>query len=255
MNKLIVTSTLIATLALTLIVPNYNTVFGGGPRLDWDERYEDIPGAPECWVDGYDAGFANVFDDDRDGECKDKGDQYSASWKWGCIDSGLTEPECNGIKNNPEDIDHESLEEENRRNCYDDGFQDGENSNSFNDDRDHACSEYGSAYESGFKAGCESIEGNTDDSCELTIKGHKSYCPDNPDDPACTEFLHGASNKLPPETGPLCGQEPSYPGCFKNQDPEKYCLIRDDPAFCNLIGDICDADGFVNPEDAYCKAN
>ena len=50
----------------------------------------------------------------------------------------------------------------------------------------------------------------------------------------------------------VVGSTPSDPGCFKNQDPEKYCLIRDDPAFCKTIGDICDADGFVKPEDAYC---
>jgi hypothetical protein len=47
--------------------------------------------------------------------------------------------------------------------------------------------------------------------------------------------------------------EPSDPGCFKNQDPEKYCLNHNDPTFCKTIGDICDADGFVRPEDVYCK--
>ena len=66
-------------------------------------------------------------------------------------------------------------------------------------------------------AGCESVKGNTDDSCELTIEGHKLYCPNNPDDPACTEFLHNATNKEPAE---VCNS----PGCFKDQDPEKYCL-------------------------------
>jgi hypothetical protein len=35
-------------------------------------------------------------------------------------------------------------------------------------------------------------------------------------------------------------------------NPEKYCLVTDDPAFCKTIEDICDADGFVKPEDAYC---
>jgi hypothetical protein len=42
-----------------------------------------------------------------------------------------------------------------------------------------------------FSAGCRSVEGNTDDSCELTIQGEERYCPNNPDDRACTEFLHG----------------------------------------------------------------
>ena len=59
----------------------------------------------------------------------------------------------------------------------------------------------------GFRAGCE-LE-NTDDTCELTIEGHELYCPDNPDDPACTEFLHNATNKKPAE---ICN---SPGGCFK----------------------------------------
>jgi hypothetical protein len=33
-----------------------------------------------------------------------------------------------------------------------------------------ACSEYGKAYENGFSAGCQSVEGNTNDSCHLTIE-------------------------------------------------------------------------------------
>jgi hypothetical protein len=130
----------------------------------------------------------------------------------------------------------------------------GTRSSSFNDDADSACSEYGNAYEDGFSAGCQSVEGNTNDSCELIIQGHERYCPNNPDDPACTEFLHDASNKQPPEGG-ICAQpqqERTFTGCFKDQDPEKYCLNYNDPAFCKTIGDICDADGFVRPEDAYC---
>ena len=79
--------------------------------------------------------------------------QYNRSWAYGCIDLGLTEGECNDIMNDPDDnVNHESLQEQNRRNCYDDGFEDGKISNSFNKDRDSARSEYGSAYESGFSA-------------------------------------------------------------------------------------------------------
>ena len=40
-----------------------SNVYAGGPRLDWDQRYEDVPGASECWVDGYDAGFAQKYDE------------------------------------------------------------------------------------------------------------------------------------------------------------------------------------------------
>ena len=45
------------------------------------------------------------------------------------------------------------------------------------------------------KAGCESD--NTEESCELTIEGKKVYCPNNPDNVACVEFLHNATNKKP----------------------------------------------------------
>jgi hypothetical protein len=41
--------------------------------------------------------------------------------------------------------------------------------------------------------------------------------------------------------------------CGKEHDPERYCLNTDDPAFCKTVGDICDADGSVKPEYAYCK--
>ncbi len=57
--------------------------------------------------------------------------------------------------------------------------------------------------------------------------------------------------KKPAETGPFCGPEASHPVCFKNQNPEKYCINHNDPLFCTIIGDICDADAFVKPEDAY----
>src|SRR5919106_2622548 len=237
-----------------LIVTSISNVYAVGPRLDYDESYEDVPGAPECWVNGYDAGFAQKYDKDRADECADiPGDQFNASWGYGCIDSGLAEADCNDIKSNPQDIEnHEVLQEENRRACYDDGYEDGRNSNPFNKARDSGCSEYSSSYESGFSAGCQSLENNTYDSCELTIEGHEIYYPDNPDDPACTEFLHDVSNKQPHSTIGACGQEPYHPGCPQIVNPERYCLVTDIPAFCKTIGDICDADGFVKPEDAYC---
>jgi len=46
--------------------------YAGGPRLDYDEAYTDVPGAPECWVDGYDAGFAGKYDQDRAKNVKTK---------------------------------------------------------------------------------------------------------------------------------------------------------------------------------------
>jgi hypothetical protein len=47
-----------------LMLATISNVYASGPRLDYDERYEDVPGAPGCWVDGYDAGFAQKYDKD-----------------------------------------------------------------------------------------------------------------------------------------------------------------------------------------------
>jgi hypothetical protein len=38
----------------------------------------------------------------------------------------------------------------------------------------------------------------------------------------------------------------------QESNPEGYCLMTNDPAFCKTIGDLCDADGFVKPEYPYC---
>lgn len=168
MNNLILI-TKIPVLLLTAI----SNAYGGGPRLDYDEAHADVPGAPECWVDGYDAGFANIYDEDRANECKDiPGDQYNRSWPYGCIDSGLTELECNNVKNNSgnDNINHESLQEENKQNCYDDGYRDGMN-NPFNQDRNQGCDDYGRAYYNGFIDGCVSVEGNTRETCESFTDG------------------------------------------------------------------------------------
>jgi hypothetical protein len=59
-------------------------VYAGGPEHDYDERYEDIPGAPECWTDGYVDGQDGPYDHNRSEECRDKGDQYHRAFIHGC---------------------------------------------------------------------------------------------------------------------------------------------------------------------------
>ena len=54
---------------------------------------------------------------------------------------------------------------QNRRDCYDDGYEDGLD-HPYDHERGSACSEYGRAYHNGFIAGCLSVEGNTRDICE-----------------------------------------------------------------------------------------
>jgi hypothetical protein len=238
------------------MVATISNVYASGPRLDYPEDATE-EGA-YCWVDGYDAGFAGKYDKDRADECAILADdEYNSSWKYACKDAGYMPNECQYFKNNPQDLEHAGLYEENRRHCYDVGYAEGKNSTLFNKKKDSACSEFSNSYEQGFSAGCQSIQGNTDDSCELTIKGDKVYCPDNPDDPACTEFLHNATNKRPAETGICAGMGDPRPGviCPQEHDPEMYCLNTDDPVFCKTVGDICDADGSVKPEDAYCATD
>ena len=145
-----------------------------------------------------------------------------------------------------------ALYAENANNCWNDGFEDGKADNPFNEERDNGCDEYNPDYEQGYNSGC--ISHDTDNTCELKIKGEKSYCPWHPDIAACTEFLHNATNKRPAQTG-ICagtGDPRPYVICPQESNPEGYCLTTDDPAFCKTIGDICDAEGFVKPEYPYC---
>lgn len=100
-NREMTTSTLPVFLAVVLVVSvsvnGYKyAVYASGPklRLDWDEKYEDIPGAPEWWVDGYDDGLENPFDHDRHEECKDKSNQYYRAFIVGCKDACNTEEIC-----------------------------------------------------------------------------------------------------------------------------------------------------------------
>ena len=59
-----------------------------------------------------------------------------------------------------------SLEEENRRTCYDNGYEDGKN-NAYDDERWYRCSEFGDPYKDGFMASCQA--GNTYDFCNSLV--------------------------------------------------------------------------------------
>ena len=61
---------LLLAIILLLTITTISNAYAGGPRLDYGEAYADIAGASECWVDGYDAGFAGKYDSDRAGEHK-----------------------------------------------------------------------------------------------------------------------------------------------------------------------------------------
>ena len=48
------------------------------------------------------------------------------------------------------------------------------------------------------------------------------------------------------------GDPRSWVICPQETNPEGYCLMDDNP-YCKFIGDLCDDEGFVRPEYAYCK--
>jgi hypothetical protein len=64
---------IIVALALLTIIPT--SAFASGPRLDTgdDATREEH----DCWVDGYDSGFAGKYDCDRGRECIDHSDNYN----------------------------------------------------------------------------------------------------------------------------------------------------------------------------------
>lgn len=55
-----------AALVITLAIPT-SIVSAGGPKLDWPE--DSTSEGKDCWVDGYDAGFAVKYDKDRADRC------------------------------------------------------------------------------------------------------------------------------------------------------------------------------------------
>ena len=80
---------------------NLLAVYAGGPKRDYDERYEDIPGANECWYDGYADGQDHPFNHDRYEDCKDKGNQYYCAFIHGCKSvEGNTEDTCESATDN-----------------------------------------------------------------------------------------------------------------------------------------------------------
>lgn len=241
---------LLAIIPLLILATTAN-VYAGGPRLDWPQ--DSTNEGKDCWVEGYDSGFAGKYDKDRADRCAQENDEYNRSGGYACRDGGFTENECNDFKNNPVDLEHESLKEKNTSSCINDGFEDGKADRPYDRNRSSACSEYGNTYRSNYQIGCESD--STEESCELKIEGEEIYCPNNPDNVACVEFLHNATSKDKAQTG-ICagkGDPRTWVICPQEADPERYCLNTNDPVFCKTVGNICDVGGFVRPEYPYCK--
>lgn len=79
---------------MLLIGVAFPAIFASGPERDYDEAYEDVPGAPECWYDGYEDGQDNPFNHDRNKECIDKGNQYYRAFIHGCMAADNTKEIC-----------------------------------------------------------------------------------------------------------------------------------------------------------------
>ena len=80
--KYVVIGIIIATL---LSSGSIAAAFAGGPRLDYPD--DSTNEGADCWVDGYDAGFAGKYDKDRADECANEGDdEYNSSWNYNCKD-------------------------------------------------------------------------------------------------------------------------------------------------------------------------
>lgn len=146
----------------------------------------------DCWINGYDSGFAGKYDKDRARECVDQEDNYNKMWAFGCNESQRTEAECGELINNPVEIqDFEVLKAENDRTCYDAGREDGEADRPFNEEREDGCYEFygiGGGYTGGYQSGCETH--TTESSCELLYEDKRNYCPNHPDIVGCVDFLH-----------------------------------------------------------------
>jgi hypothetical protein len=160
-NKLIFLAIPILLLAA---VPN---VYASGPRFDSPE--DEPQEVRDCYRDGYETGFAHNYHKDRAEECEEIGkDWYNITWEYGCIDSGQTKQDCDNFKDEPSDdesINVDDLGNENMEACYDDGYEDGRN-NPFDHDRNEGCNDYQNMYYNGFIAGCQSVEGNTQETCD-----------------------------------------------------------------------------------------
>ncbi len=233
---------IIVVLALLMMIP-ISSVSATGVRHDSGD--DATAEEHECWINGYDSGFAGKYDKDRARECIEHSDNYNKMWTDGCQSAALrTEEECGELINNPVEIeDYEALYDQNKAACRMYGSEDGKADKPYDKERAHGCQEF-DGYSEGYQSGCENH--TTQASCELQILGEKNYCPSHPDIVACVEFLYNATNKKPAEICYAPG------GCFKDQNTEKYCLNYNDSTFCKTVGDICDAGGFVRPEYPYC---
>ena len=75
----------VVAIIVTLSYFSSQMVAAGGPRFDWNDEYDPLPGGPQCWIDGWDAGLENPLNQTRLKECQyDIGNPYYHAWMAAC---------------------------------------------------------------------------------------------------------------------------------------------------------------------------
>jgi hypothetical protein len=89
----------IGLVTVMVVSTNVGTAFASGPRFDWNGEYDVIPGGPQCWIDGYDAGLETSIDLDRVKECEfDVGNPYLDAWMGACeYGAGNSKETCESL--------------------------------------------------------------------------------------------------------------------------------------------------------------
>jgi hypothetical protein len=67
MNKKDRLTLIIGIAAVIILSVSAGTAFASGPRFDWDDS---TPGAPDCWIDGFDDGREDKYKQGRGDECR-----------------------------------------------------------------------------------------------------------------------------------------------------------------------------------------
>ena len=153
---------------LMLSLTTMPNVYAGGPRLDYDERYSGVPGAPDCWVDGWDYGTAHIYDKTRAEICKDiPGDQFNAAWDHACQNQ-YSPDSCENIKSYTDaNVDPELIYNSILGKCWVSGASDGETGVVYDTEMagSNVCGEYRGMYDNGWDNACELV--NTTKTCEV----------------------------------------------------------------------------------------
>jgi hypothetical protein len=214
-----------------LFVATISNVYAGGPRYDSPDTPD--PGVGQCWVDGFDDGANNDYDEDRSKECGEPENRYEGSNVYrDSFDIGLRCLNPDLYEHINEDCDA-AREEANLMLVSTESEKP--------EIVDPIPTETGSKCPEGYS--------RTDDGDQCQLK--EVQCDETPDDPLC----NGERGRRGNIFCDIQYQEGGSGTCYdRNDNPEEYCLTYKDDNnwfFCTKEN-ICDEDGSVKPDDKYC---